>query len=127
MSNAQTGANDLTDSAQLPRVELTNDVTLPDKQKLTSENAVFEGRDWQIKIRNDLLTRASLSSREAEQFAETLFHEVRHSEQTDDMLRYKEPTGWRFPLSDFKDDVVKMARANPLDARTVDGMAAKGY
>jgi hypothetical protein len=43
------------------------------------------------------------------------------------MLRYKEPTGWRFPLSDFKDDVVKMARANPLDARTVDGMAAKGY
>ncbi|OEZ54737.1 hypothetical protein DUGA6_56910 [Duganella sp. HH105] len=125
IAHAQAVIDGVTTEAKLPSLPIISDADLDPRSKLTIENAVFDSRNWRMIVRADLLARPSLSAADAASLAGTIFHETRHSEQEFNILRYVEPSGWRYGGITAPASVVKLARANPLSSDSAIGIQAK--
>ena len=125
IANANSVIDSLTREAILPQLVLRTDTSPGELKKLTRENAQFEMRRWTILARADLFARGPLSAEQEKELAATLVHEIRHSEQIFNILRYVEPSGWRFHGFAVPKHIVELARARPLNSSSELGARTK--
>ncbi|MFN8398115.1 MAG: hypothetical protein U0176_26100 [Bacteroidia bacterium] len=100
-------------------------------EDLGDDSGQFDFTDWNILVGNDFLSKAKLTTKQLNDFANTVIHEARHAEQWFNMAQNLAGEGKK--AKDIADEmgiplrIAKAAVANPTGKQTVKHAVAKNW